>query len=154
VDLFSLIPNAEVRLLEIFSKTDDGILHRKVVLVNGAQKKRAQFVFTAEFKKFSGVRQFANGTLGLPELAMKPGLQLWKRNVGRVFVVKSRERKAEFRAKFLEGNLRAIGLGQDVVGGLPHRGQIIDERAGPVEDYIANHEGKLTALAEKTRTLL
>lgn len=71
---------------------------------------------------------------------MKPGLQLLRGNVRRVFVVKIRERKAEFRAKFLQGHLGALGLGEDVVGCLPHGGQIVNERTRPVEDDVANHK--------------
>jgi hypothetical protein len=40
-------------------------------------------------------------------------------------------------------------LHKDVVAGFPNGRQIVDEGAGPVEDNVANHGGKLTAVGER-----
>ena len=62
-------------------------------------------------------------------------------------IVEMFERKTEFRAKRLEGNLCAPRQRENMIGRLPNSREIIDQRARPVENNIANHnEDELKAL--------
>jgi hypothetical protein len=71
--------------------------------------------------------------------------------VRRVAVVKIRERQGKLRAKFVQRHLRAAGLGEDEIGRLQNGGQIVHQRAGPVEDDVANHKNLTTKNAKNTK---
>ena len=75
---------------------------------------------------------------------MEPGLELRKRNVRNVAVVKDGKRQTKLGAKLFETHLGALRLHEDVVGGLPDGRQIIHQRARPIEDDIPNHGWSLT----------
>src|SRR5204862_655231 len=81
VDLLTLIPNVDIRPLKELTESGYCDLDRKMVPMNCAKQKSAQFVFAAEFKKLTRVRQRAHRVLHLPKPAMKPFLQLWQGNV-------------------------------------------------------------------------
>ena len=119
-------------------------LNQEMVVMDGAQHEGAQPAGAAKFEKITRVRQFRHGILNLAVMAVEPVLQLRQRHVRRVAVVKIRERQGKFRAKFLQRHLRAVGLGQNEIGGLPDGGQIVHQRARPVEDDVANHTDSLT----------
>ncbi len=63
VDFFALVPDIGVRPVEKNVKADHAALHGKMVGVNGAQEKRAEFFCAAEFQKIARVRQFHHGSL-------------------------------------------------------------------------------------------
>lgn len=74
---------------------------------------------------------------------MKPSFQLRHRNVRREFVVEEGERQAELRAELLQSKWGSVGLGKHIISCFPDGGKIIHQRARPIEDYIANHDGML-----------
>lgn len=56
-----------------------------------------------------------------------------------VLVIKSGERQAKIGAKLLEGQLRSVGLGKNVICRAPDGGEVVHEGSGPVEDDVADH---------------
>jgi 23S rRNA pseudouridine2457 synthase len=119
-------------------------LHFKMVGVDGAQQKQADFFCAAEFKKIARVRQLDHRGLRPLEAAVKPRFKLRHRDVWGVAAVKFGERQAEFRAKFFQRHLGLARLRQNKVGGLQNGGQIVHQGSRPVEDDVADHAGKLT----------
>src|SRR5882762_8656499 len=110
VDFFPLVPNPQVRFIEVFIKPNRGSLDCKMVLMDGAEQKRPQIVSAAKLKELPGMRQFANGTLYLLEAAVEPILKLRQRNMRQVPVVKDRKRQAKLGAELFETHLRALRL--------------------------------------------
>ena len=115
--------------------------------MHGAQQERAQLARPAELQELARVRQRADRVLHLPEPAVKPVLQLRQRDVRHVLVVEDRERQAKLGAELLQGHLRPLGLRQHVIGRLPDRGQIVHQRARPVEDDVPNHGRECSRLS-------
>src|SRR6266404_3518434 len=108
VDFFSLVPNPQVRFVEVFIKSDHGSLDCEMILMDSAEQKCPQVLGAAKLKEFSSVRQLANGTLDLLEAAMKPAFELGQWHVWQVPVVKNGERKAKLGAELLKAHLRAL----------------------------------------------
>jgi len=146
VDLLPLVPDAGVGLVKILAKAAGALLHVEMVLVHRAQQKCAHLAGAAEFQKLPRVRQRADGVLHLPEAAMKPCFELRQRDVRRVLVVKRGERQLKLRAELLQRHLGAIGLCQDIIGRLPDGGQVVHQRARPVEDDVADHGRSVNGL--------
>ena len=88
VDFLSLIPDASLGLFEKATEPRGALLNSEVIVRNRAEKEGADFVRGAEFQKVAGVRQGADGGLDFAEAGVKPGLQLWHRDMRREFVVK------------------------------------------------------------------
>ena len=145
VDFFALVQNIGVRPVKEGVEAGHAALDQKMVAVDGAQHERAQLAGAAKFKKIARVRQFRNRILDFAVMAVEPVFQLRQRHVRRVAVIKIRERQGKFRAKFLQRHFRAAGLGENKIGRLPDGGQIVHQRARPVENDVANHAGNLTA---------
>jgi hypothetical protein len=55
-----------------------------------------------------------------------------------------RERQGKFRAKLLERHFSFACLRENKIRGFQDGGQIVNQRAGPVEDDVADHETNLT----------
>src|SRR6185369_16390971 len=62
----------------------------------------------------------------------------------KVPLIKERERQAKLRSKLLQTYLRQFSLTQHVIRRLPHRWQIIHQRARPIEDDITYHPASVT----------
>src|SRR5437660_4121467 len=80
---------------------------------------------------------------------MKPGFQLAECHVRHMAFVENREWQAKLGAELLEAHLRAITLSQNIIGRLPHRWQIIHQRARPIKDDVPNHSVTVTASAPR-----
>lgn len=93
--------------------------------------------------------QFANGRLRALEFGVEPLLELRHGHLRSMAVVKVCEGEGKFRAKFLQRHFRFAGLCQDEVGRFQDGGQIIHQRARPIENDIANHPGSLAARRAK-----
>ena len=139
VDFLSLVQNASVGFFKKPTKARGALLNSEVIVRNCAEKEGADFVCGAEFQKVAGVRQGADGGLDLAEAGVKPGLQLRHWDVRREFVVKDREWQAELGAELFESEFGAVGLGENVIGGLPDCREVIHQSPRPIEYYIANH---------------
>jgi hypothetical protein len=71
---------------------------------------------------------------------VEPVFQLRQRHVRRVAVVKIRERQGKFRAKLLQRHFGAVSLiARTKLVAFKDGGQIVHERARPVEDDVADH---------------
>ena len=145
VDFFALVPDIGVRPVEKRVEAEVAVLRGKMIGVNGAQEKRADFVRATKFQKRARVRQFNDGSLRLTELAMKPVLQLRHRHVRRVAVIEFFEGQRELGAEFFQRHRRLAGLREDEVRRLQNGGQIIHQSPRPVENDVANHAKNLTA---------
>src|SRR5208337_5280008 len=66
------------------------------------------------------------------------------RHVRGVAVVEIRKRQRKLGAEFVERHLRLAGLREDKIRRLQNGGQIVHQRARPIEDDVANHEVYLT----------
>src|SRR4051794_34156225 len=82
VNFFALVPNIEIRLIEVFVEAGDCGLHREMIAMYRAQQKGAHAFGAAELEKFARVRQFANGILDLFEAAMEPRFELRQLDIG------------------------------------------------------------------------
>src|ERR1035437_9674417 len=116
-----------------------------MVAIDGAQQEGAELASAAKLQELARVGQRADRALHLAEPAVEPGLQLREGNVRHVPVVENRKRQAELGAKLFQAHLRPLGLSEDVVGRLPDGGQVIHERARPVEDNVPNHGPSVVA---------
>jgi len=110
-----------------------------MVAVDGAQHERAHVAGAAKFQEIARVRQFQHGILNLTVMAVEPVFQLRQRHVRCVALIKIRERQGKFRAKLLQRHFGAVSLVEHKVGRLPDGGQIVHERARPVEDDVTDH---------------
>src|SRR5258708_984406 len=111
VDLFALVPNADVGLFEILVETRNRGLDGEMIRVDGAQKKGADPMGPAKLEKIAGVRQFDYRILDLLEAAMEPGLELRQSDMGHMAVVKEGERETELGTKLFEAHFGAVRLG-------------------------------------------
>src|SRR5271169_1272675 len=125
VNLFPLVPDVEVGLVEVLGKAGGGGLDCEVLAMDGAQQEGPELVRSAEFQELAGVRQRTHRILDLPEPAVKPIFQLRQGNMWNVPVVEDRKRQAKFGAELLERQLRPLGPSQDVVGRLPNGWQVV-----------------------------
>ena len=110
-------------------KARDPALNQEMILMNRAENKGANAPDPAEFKEIARVREFANGVLNFPIMAVEPVFQLRQRHMRRMAIVEIRERQGKFRAKFLQRHFRAPGLNENNVGRFPDRGQIVHKGA-------------------------
>lgn len=149
VDHLFLVHDAQISAFQIFPKTGRLRLHVVMALMNGAEEKQPQPARAAEFQKFAGVRQRHDGILSLAEGAVKPDFQLRHGNVRQMAVVEFLKGQAKLRAELFEGHRLALRLGEDVIRRLPHGGQVIDERARPVENNVADHHRQLNRVWER-----
>ena len=85
------------------------------------------------------MRQLANRVLHLLESAVEPGFQLRQGHVRHMAFVEDCEGEAKLGPELFEAYFRALRLAEDIIRRLPDRGQIVHERARPVEDDISNH---------------
>src|SRR4051812_47299737 len=148
MNLLPLVPDVEVRLIQVFVEAGDAALHRKMIAVHCTQEKGAQAFSSAEFEKLARMRQLAHGILNLLETAVKPGFKLRQRHFWDKPFVKAGEGQAKLGSECFERNLLLLRLRQNVIGRLPDGRQVVHERAGPVEDDIANHAFILRANVE------
>ena len=139
VDFLALIPNAEIRTIEVLRETGFAGLDGEMLIIDGAEKEGAKFVGAAEFEKFASVGEFADGVLALTKRGMKPGLELRERDMADMLLVEEGEREPKFSAKLFEAHFGSLGLGEDVIGGFPDGGKVVNECARPIKDDIANH---------------
>ena len=144
VDFFALVPNADVRLVEKSVEAGEATLGGEIITVDGAQEEGAEIAGAAELEKVAGVGEGADGVLGQAETGVEPGFELGHGHMGSMALVKIGERQGKFRAKLLERHFLLAGLREDKIGGLQDGGQIVHQRARPVEDDIVNHGAKLT----------
>jgi hypothetical protein len=136
---FPLVRDVGVGFFNERVKSGRPALHAEVTGVDGAQQKRPQFFGAAKAQEIARVRQFADRKLRAFVFRVKPFFELRHRHARRVAVVKLRERQGELRAKPFQRHLRLAHLREDKVGRLQHGGQIIHQRARPVENDVANH---------------
>jgi hypothetical protein len=87
---------------------------------------------------------FDHTVLRLAKLRVEPGFQLVHRDFGGVAIVKLGERERKFGAKLFQGHDRFAGLRQNKIGGFEYRGKVVDQRARPIKNDIANHGANLT----------
>jgi len=92
-----LVPDVEVGLVQKLVETGNVRLHSKMVAVDRAQQKRAQFARAAKLQKLAGMRQLADRILRLLKAGVEPDLKLRQRDMGHVPLVKNRERQAKLR---------------------------------------------------------
>lgn len=140
VDFLALVPHPEVGPVKQRTESARALLCMEVILSHSTEKKGANSSGAAEFEKFPRVWQGAHGILNLAKPTMKPLLQLGHGNMWKVLLIKTGERKAEFRAKSLQTHGGSLGLKQDVICRIQHRRQVVHQRARPIEDDVANHE--------------
>lgn len=152
-DFFAFVPNAGVGSFEESPETGHTALHCEMVGVHGAQEEEAEFAFAAEFQEGAGVWQFADGSLGTFELGVEPLFELRHGYVRGVAVVKASEGKEKLSAKLFERHFGFAGLRQNKIGRLEHGGQIVHERARPIENDIADHRSSLT-LASRNQSIV
>ena len=67
-------------------------------------------------------------------------LQLMERGIRNVFLIKALVRKIEFLPESWPIERWFSVGGENAVGGLKNRGQVVHQRAGPVEDEVTNQE--------------
>src|ERR1051326_3944457 len=120
MDLLSLIPNVQIRLIQIFIEASDPALHRKMIAVDRAQQEGAQTFGPTEFKKLARMRQLADGVLHLLEAAVEPGFKLRQRDLRDKALVKAGERQAKLGAECFERDFFFLRLCQNVIGRLPY----------------------------------
>ena len=73
-------------------------------------------------------------------------------NVRSVAIVKLFERQAKLRSEFIPGLAPSDGLAEHKVRGLPHSGQVVHQRSGPIEDDIPNHRRSLNRFAARAES--
>jgi hypothetical protein len=83
--------------------------------------------------------QFADCALGALELGVEPFFKLRHRHMRRMAIVKLGEGQGKLGAKFFDRHFGFAGLRQNKIGRLEHGRQIVHERAGPIENDIADH---------------
>ncbi len=86
------------------------------------------------------MRQFHDRVLDLFEVVVEPAFQLRHRHARGVTGIELGERQTELRAELFERHFRNAGLAEDMVGRLPHRGQVVHQRARPIQDDVPQHE--------------
>ena len=138
-----LVPHFDVRMVKETVKTSQRRLRREMLAMNRAQQKRAQPALATEAQELARVRQFAGQVLDLPEMGVKPLIQLRPRNLWNVAAVEVFERKAKRGPELVERQLSHAGLLENIIGRLPHRRQIVHQRPGPIEDNVPNHRRSL-----------
>ncbi len=144
VDLFALVPDIGVGLVNKGVKAVLAALGFEMVAVDGAQQKRAEPAGAAELQKGPRVRELGDRVLELPIGGVEPFLELRHGHVRRVPVVETGEGQLKFRAKLRQRHRGLSGLREDKIGRLQHGGQIIHQRARPVENDVADHGSHLT----------
>src|SRR2546423_8828289 len=149
MNLFALIPDAEVRPIQVRPETRRGGLNGKMIVMNRAQKEGSQLPLTAKLKEIARVGERTNGILDLFEAAVKPRLELAEGDVRHMTLIKDCERKAKLSPKLLQTHFRPIALSQNIVCGLPDCRQIIHQRPRPIKNNIPNHSINVTQRAHR-----
>ena len=133
---FFLVPSFDVRAVDEPMKPGHLGLSGIMVSVDRAEHKRAKLSLATEFEKPARVRKFADMVLNLAELTMIPFLQLAQLDVRRVPLIEPLEGKTEVATELLQSERSNPRLLKNVVGRFPYRREIVDQRAGPIEDDI------------------
>src|SRR4030095_10365921 len=121
----TLVPDADVRLVEVSGQARRGLLHVKVILLHRAEEERSDLARPTELEEFLGMRQADDQILNLTQSSVKPLLQLRHGDMGNESIVEAGKGKAKFRPQLLKSQFRNPRLMEDMVGRLPNRRQII-----------------------------
>src|SRR5258708_11585452 len=110
-----------------------------MVLMDRAEQKGAKVARAAKLEEMGGMGKFTNRILHLLEPAVEPDFELRQRDLRDMPVVEDCKGQTKFGAELFQAHLGFAGLCKNVIRGLPHRRQVVHERARPVEDDIPNH---------------
>ena len=139
VDFFSFVPDLDVRSLEVVVPVQGFDLDGVVIAVNGAEQERSNPVGCAELEEWFGVRERLDAMLHLLKFPVEPLFELGQGDIRGMLFVESCEGEAEGGAELVERHRWFIEFFEDMIGGLPHGGKVIDQCSGPVEDDISDH---------------
>ena len=139
VDFLTFIPDAEIKFFKAVVHPGIAGLHGVVLGVDRAENEAADFLGFAEIKEVVRMGQGDHFAAHFPEAAVKPAFERVEGDVRREPPIEPGERQLELTAEFVQRERRDTGLLEDMVGRLPDAGQVVHQRARPVENDIPNH---------------
>jgi hypothetical protein len=137
-DDLALIERLHISVLEIFLHAEASALGLEMFLVDGAEQERRHLPRLEVVEKIERMGQHGDAGLEQLESGVIMVIKLGQRRLGQVLLIEIGEGEIELLAKVLraEGGL-AIML-EYLVGRLEDRIEIVDQRAGPVENDVAD----------------
>ena len=138
-NLGPLVHHAGIRMLEVMAQPELGRLHVEMLLLHRAEKEKTTSARPAEIEEFVEPGQGRDLVLDLDKTTVKDRVELGQRNIGKKFLVELGEGQPEVLPEFVAGQRRLAELLEHVVRRADDRRQIVNQRAGPIEEKIAQH---------------
>ena len=139
VDHLALVVDADVGVVEELAQAGVAVLDLVEARVDGAEEEGSQPALAAELQEVPREGQGNDGVLHLAEALVKPALQLRQRHVRDMALIEGTEGQLKLGTEPVQRHLGDTGHAEDVVRRVPHGGEVVHQRPGPVEDDVANH---------------
>ncbi len=137
VDVFSFVSDAGMNTLEIRIQCEFPRLSGEVVRMSGAEHEAAMPLGLTPAEEVAGVGQKSGLFFRAHEGGVKNGFEGSQHLAGQQALVKPGKRQFKFPQKVFAGQYGAAAVRQHCVSGINDRREVVDKRAGPVENEIS-----------------
>ena len=128
----------DVGLLEIFLHAEPPALRLEMLAVDGAEEERGHPALAQVLEKIERVGQRRDAGLQELERGVVMVIEFRQGRFGQVLLVELGEGEIELFAELLRGEGGLAVMLEDLVGRLEDRAEIVDQRAGPIENDVAD----------------
>ena len=122
------------------TQTELGGLHVEMLRLHRTEEEKTAPARAAEVEEFVEPRQGRHFVLNFDKTPVEQRIELGQRNIGEELLVEIGEGQPEMLPELVAGQGRLTELPEHVIRRADDRRQIIDQRAGPIEEEIAQHD--------------